>query len=161
PGAVAHPLRQPVAELEAALVSKRDGIPAARFQDHQLVGWPAVHKVARSARTAFLLDCANDGEATVGSSGLPCHRRDGGGQRALGVDGAATENALALAAHGHETRNRVHVPEEQYLTRSAAPEGDDVANLVALRGKPHGTQSGNEPLAELALLRRGTGDRHH
>ena len=96
-----------------------------------------------------------------GTRGLPRDRGDSGGQRTLGVNRAAPEEALALASHRDEPRHGVHVPEEQHLTRAAAPEADDVADLVALGGKAHATQPGDQPLAELALLRRGAGDRHH
>src|SRR2546430_10429453 len=98
PGAVAQRLREPVAKLEAALVAECDRIPSARFEDHQLVRGTAAHQMARSARAALLLDRADDGEAATGAGGLPGDRGDGRRQRALGVDGAPSEETDAFTA---------------------------------------------------------------
>src|ERR1700682_5670164 len=113
PSAVAHRLRQPVTELEAALVAERDRVPSAGFQDHQLIGWTPAHEMTGPARTALFLDRADDGEAAGGAGRVPRYRRDGGGQRALGVDRAATKEALALAAHRDEARDGIDVAEEE------------------------------------------------
>src|SRR5438874_3417619 len=102
PGAVAQRLREPVAELEAALVAERDRVPTARFQDHQLVGRAAAHQMARSPRAALLLDRADDGEAAAGAGGLPGDRGDGRRQRTLGVDRAASEEMVAVTANRDE-----------------------------------------------------------
>src|SRR3977135_4531611 len=110
PGAMAHRVRERVPDFQAAFVAERDRVPAARFQDDQLVRCFAIDEGTRSTRTALLLDRANDGETTVDAGGLPRDRRDGGGQRALGVDRAATKEALAVAPHWDEAGDRVHVP---------------------------------------------------
>src|SRR2546429_970272 len=161
PGAVAQRLREPVAELETALVAERDRVPTARFEDHQLVRGTAAHQMARSARAALLLDRADDGEAAPGAGRLPGYRGDGRRQRALRVDRAPSEETVALAAHRDESGDRVHVPEEHDLARSAAPEGDHVARFVPTRGESHAAQTCDQPLAQLALLRRQAGDLHH
>ena len=138
---MAHRLGEPVAPLEAALVAERDGVPSARFQDHELIRRTPANQVAGTPRAAFLLDRANDGEATGGSGGLPGDRGDGRRERPLGVDCPTTEEAIPLAVHRDESGDGIHVPEEQHFARSAPPEGDDVAGFVPPRGEPHRAQA--------------------
>src|SRR5438067_390479 len=161
PGAVAQRLRKPVAKLEAALVAQCDRIPSTRFQDDQLVGRAAAHEMARSARAALLLDRADDGETAAGAGGLPGYRGDGRRQRALRVDRAPSEETVALTANRDESGDGIDVTKEQHLARSAAPEGDHVARFVPTRGESHAAKTCDQPLAQLALLRREAGDRHH
>src|SRR2546430_10385522 len=99
PGAVAQRLREPVAELEAALVAERDRVPTARFEDHQLVGRTAAHQMASSARAALLLDRADDGEAAAGAGGLPSNRRDGRRQRDFRIDHAASAQKVSVSVY--------------------------------------------------------------
>ncbi len=96
--------------------------------------------MAGPPRAALFLDGADDGEAAGGSGGLPGDRGYGRGQRALGVDGAAAEEPIPVAAHRNESGDRIHVSEEQHLARSAAPEGDDVTGFVSPGGEPHRAQ---------------------
>src|SRR5438445_5169961 len=137
PCTMTHRLGEPVAQLQTALVAKRDGVPSARFQDHELVRRLAVDEMAGAARAALFLDRADDGEAAGCAGRLPRDGRDRRRQRALGVDRAAPEEPTLLAAHRDESGYRVHVPEEHDLARTAAPEGDDVAGFVPPRGEPH------------------------
>src|SRR5207244_11087742 len=85
---------------------------------------------------------------------------DGRRQRALRVDRAPSEETVDPAAHRYESGDGVHMPEEHDLARSAAPEGDDVARFVPTRGESHAAQTCDQPLAQLALLRREAGGRH-
>src|SRR3979411_30563 len=80
-GTVTHGLREPGAEIQTDLVAERDGVPSARFEDHELVRRLPVDEMAGAARAALFLDGADNGEAAG-----PGRRAEGpgGGRRPPG-----------------------------------------------------------------------------
>ena len=117
--------------------------------------------MAGASGAALFLNRTDHRETARGARWLPSRRRDGGGQRPLGVDRAATAEPIALAPHRDESGDGIDVAHEQDLTRPAPPEGNDIAYLVTPGGEAHGTEPRNQPLAKRSLLGRRARDREH
>src|SRR5206468_11005696 len=160
-GAMAHRLREPIAQLEAALVAECDGIPSARLEDDQLVRRAPAGEVPGPARAALFLDGPNDREAVGRARRLPGHGRDRGRQRSLGVDRAAAEELIPRAPYRDEARNRIDMSQEHHLAWPTPPEGDDVARFFASGRTPDRTKPRHEPLDDRTPLSRRARAREH
>ena len=162
PGAMAGGLPHRPDGAHAALVADGDSVPAAGFQDDQLVGARRRRcEMVCTPRCRFFFDRADHGVAAPTVTWLPGDGGDGGGERPLGVHRAPSEEEIAAAAHGELTGRGVEVADEDRVASTAPPGGDHVACRVHLRVKACVEQPSRQEGREPALITADAGDVHH